>query len=108
MMATVTEYSIGAIDRIPLGEGREFDINGTLIAVFRTRSGGIYATQAACPHRGGPLADGIVGGSTVVCPFHNRRFDLSTGESDSPASCTIETYAVRVDEGQAYITVDSD
>ncbi len=91
-----TEYALGPLDQIPLGEGREFDVAGNLIAVFRLRrGGGVYAVQAVCPHRNGPLIDGLVGGTTVVCPFHAWKFDLRTGEA-LMGSCGITTYPVRV------------
>jgi nitrite reductase (NADH) small subunit len=73
-------YNLGLAAGIPLGEGRVFTVAGTDVAVFRTRGGELFATQPRCPHRGGPLADGIVGGGAVVCPLHARRFDLATGE----------------------------
>ena len=93
-----TEYALGPLDQIPLGEGREFNVAGNVIAVFRLRRGaGVYATQATCPHRNGPLIDGLVGGMTVVCPFHAWKFDLRTGEAIM-GSCGITTYPVRITE----------
>jgi nitrite reductase [NAD(P)H] small subunit len=59
-------------------EGRTVTVGGHRVAVFRTHDG-FHALAAACPHRGGPLADGIVTGSCVTCPLHNWRFDLRTG-----------------------------
>ena len=56
-------------------------VDGRDIAVFRCRSGEVYATEAECPHRGGPLADGLVGGHSVICPLHGFVFDLRTGEA---------------------------
>ena len=53
-------YNLGSVERIPLGEGRSFRIEDTLIAIFRTRKSEVFATQATCPHKGGPLADGIL------------------------------------------------
>ena len=47
-----------------------FRVDGKDVAVFRCRSGNVFATSAECPHRGGPLADGLVGGDTVICPMH--------------------------------------
>ncbi|MGH7578519.1 MAG: Rieske 2Fe-2S domain-containing protein [Longimicrobiales bacterium] len=91
-------YNAGPLDRIPLGEGRTVNVGGEEIAIFRPRLGRVCAVQAMCPHRGGPLADGIVGGSRVVCPLHSYAFELSTGESlrgDCPA---LRTYRVTVDE----------
>jgi hypothetical protein len=68
-MAEPTLINLGPIDRIPLGEGREFEVEGELIAVFRARDGGVFGAQARCPHRAGHLADGVVGGGLVVCPM---------------------------------------
>jgi nitrite reductase (NADH) small subunit len=79
MSAPAPTYPLGRLDEIPLGEGRVFRVDGRDIAVFRCRSGEVHATDAACPHRGGPLADGLVGESTVVCPLHGCVFDLRTG-----------------------------
>ena len=69
---------IGRAADVPVLEGRTVRVGTRRIAVFRTREG-FYALAAECPHRGGPLADGIVADSCVTCPLHNRRFDLRTG-----------------------------
>jgi nitrite reductase (NADH) small subunit len=69
---------IGAIADVPLLEGRAITVDGRRVAVFRLPDGWA-ALDAACPHRGGPLQDGIVADSCVTCPLHNRRFDLRTG-----------------------------
>ena len=55
------EVTIGPLSSIPPGEGRSYLVGGEKIAVFCIRSGGVFAVQAECPHRGGPLADGLVG-----------------------------------------------
>lgn len=100
-----SEVCVGALERIPLGEGREFEIEGERIAVFRLRSGGIYATQAICPHRAGPLADGLTDSTSVLCPLHGWKFDLVSGEpmvGDYP----IKTFPVRQSAvGDIYIAV---
>ncbi len=85
---------IGHLDQIPPGEGRNFDIDGEVITVFRTRAGEVFATQPRCPHRQGPLADGLLGGTMLVCPLHDRTFDLRTGESVA-GDCQLRTYPVR-------------
>lgn len=113
MMSGVTSslasrgYNAGPIDRIPLGEGRTVMVGGEEVAIFRTRAGEVCAVQATCPHRGGPLADGVVGGSRVVCPLHSYAFELATGEpvrDDCPA---LRTYRATVDE-QGMILVHLD
>jgi nitrite reductase (NADH) small subunit len=55
--------------------------------------------QAACPHKGGPLADGLVGGTTLICPLHAWKFDLATGQALF-GDCGLKTYPVCVDDAQ--------
>jgi nitrite reductase (NADH) small subunit len=88
------ERAIGHLSQIPLGEGRNFDVGGTVVTVFRTRKGGLFATQPDCPHRQGPLADGLFGGTTLVYPLHDTTFDLCTGESVA-GDYRLRTYKVR-------------
>jgi nitrite reductase (NADH) small subunit len=70
-------------------------VGGRRVAVFHARDGRLYATQADCPHRGGPLADGLVGGGVLICPLHERRFDLTTGEAQD-GDCSLAVFAVTV------------
>jgi nitrite reductase (NADH) small subunit len=94
------EMIIGPLNLIPIGEGRRFEVRGTAVAIFHTRAGQVFATQADCPHQGGPLADGLVGGSTLICPLHERAFDLITGAGIGQ-SCTLRTYPVRITQDGA-------
>ena len=73
------EQVIGSIKQIPKGEGRTFEVAGQRVAIFHTRKGDVFAIGASCPHRNGPLADGLTDGTTVICPLHERAFDLRTG-----------------------------
>jgi nitrite reductase (NADH) small subunit len=101
---TVIELRVANLDAIPPGEGRTFGIMGEKLAIFRTREGRVFAVQAECPHRGGPLADGLVGGTTVVCPLHGWKFDLSTGDPIM-GECGLNKYPVRVgDDGGIFIS----
>jgi nitrite reductase (NADH) small subunit len=87
------------IEDVPLGEGRAITLGGRRIAIFRS-AGGWYALDAACPHRGGPLADGIVCDGSVICPLHDRRFDLASGSGlncdDAVAAHGVEIHGERV------------
>jgi nitrite reductase (NADH) small subunit len=99
------EITLGPLAAIPEGEGRTFDTGTRRIAVFRTREGRVFASQAECPHRSGPLADGLVGGSTLICPLHAWKFDLATGRALS-GECSIKTYPARVTQaGQIAVEV---
>lgn len=85
---------------IPLREGRSVQIAGHDIAIFNLGDR-FLAVENKCPHRGGPLADGIVSGGNVVCPLHAWKVDLASGEvinrTDSPPCA--RTFATRIDNG---------
>src|SRR5207247_475679 len=87
-------YNLGPVSGIPLGEGRAFQVGSLTVAVFRTRTGELFATQATCPHKAGPLADGIVGGGRVICPLHAYTFDLATGQSAVDTCDALAVYPV--------------
>lgn len=104
MTGTELETVLGPLSLIPAGEGRNFEVAGERIAVFHTRAGHVFATQASCPHKNGPLADGLVGGTTLICPLHGWKFDLSTGEPIM-GPCKLKTYSVLLNEhGQLVLT----
>jgi nitrite reductase (NADH) small subunit len=86
---------VGPVSEIPPGEGRTFEAAGRKLAVFHNRDGRVFATEAVCPHRGGPLADGLVGDGAVVCPLHEWRFDLTTGKTQNGA-CDLHVYPTAV------------
>lgn len=96
---------LGPLHQIPPGEGRTFEVAGERVAVFHTRAGDVFATQANCPHQNGPLADGLVGGRAVICPLHAWKFDLSTGEPLG-GSCKLTTYPVHLSpDGQIVLII---
>jgi nitrite reductase (NADH) small subunit len=99
------ETCLGPLGQIPVGEGRAFRVGDRTVAVFRTRSGAVFATQALCPHRAGPLADGLLGGTTLLCPLHAWKFDLVTGQP-LLGSCGLTTYPIRVQaDGRLFLTL---
>jgi len=98
-MNKVTTIHLGKIDQIPLGQGQCFIVNGLAIAVFRPRSGGLWAMENRCPHRGGPLAEGIVGMDKVICPLHGHKFDLASGRGTEKHEC-VRTFKVREENGE--------
>lgn len=95
--------AITKLENIPPREGRAITVAGMEIAVFRTEDR-CLTIQNSCPHKGGPLCDGIVSGTTVVCPLHGRRFDLFSGaavRASEPAS--LATFPTRVENGIVYV-----
>ncbi len=81
------------------GSGKVVEVEGETIALFNIE-GTFYAMGNSCPHRGGPLGEGSLAGSTVTCPLHGAEFNVKTGEVlGPPAETGVKSYAVRV-EGQ--------
>ncbi|MQA91903.1 MAG: Rieske 2Fe-2S domain-containing protein [Gemmatimonas sp.] len=90
---------LGPLSKIPVGEGRTFIVDGVELAVFRTRNGDLFAVQSRCPHRGGLLADGLLGDGKIVCPLHGYTFELTSGQSLGQQPCeSITTYSLEVTE----------
>ena len=87
-----------SVDDVPMGEGRAVTLSGSRVAVFRTPTGW-YAIDHACPHAGGPLADGIAADCTVICPLHERRFALDSGRPVGHVGPAVVAHRVVV-EGQ--------
>jgi nitrite reductase (NADH) small subunit len=108
----VVEARLGPVEEIPLGEGRAFLVGDEPVAVFRPRSGGLYALRALCPHRGGPLADGLVGstldrGEMVMCPLHNHRFSLADGSCRSAGVDDVRAFSARDEDGELVVRLST-
>jgi nitrite reductase (NADH) small subunit len=104
----MTDVTLGPVDEIPVGEGRTFTVEGRQIAVFRLRDGSLRALDAVCPHRGGPLADGIADSQVVVCPLHSFTYDLDTGDEVANGGVGVQSYPARVkDSGEICLSIDA-
>jgi nitrite reductase (NADH) small subunit len=91
---------IGRVEDIPLQGARVVRTPLGDIAVFRTIHDEIFALRDRCPHKGGPLSQGIVSGKTVTCPLHNWNVSLDTGEAVAPDRGCAGHFPVRVVEGK--------
>lgn len=94
---------IGALDDVPLRGARLLKTRAGCVAVFRTDTDEVFATADTCPHKGGPLSEGIVHGQKVTCPLHSWVFDLNTGVAQGADEGSIATYPVRVIAGRILI-----
>ena len=104
---SVTEervVAVGRVEDVPLNEGKTVTVAGRAIALFHTDTG-FKAIAATCPHRGGPLADGLVGGGVVICPLHGWRIDLSCGEVVAGGQGSVPVYPVVERDGWLYLDV---
>jgi nitrite reductase (NADH) small subunit len=107
MARTMVSCSInlGRIDAIPLGEGRCYVVGNQEIAVFRQRDGRLFASQNRCPHRQGPLSEGLVGSGRVICPLHAHQFNLESGAGGESAEC-LTTYPAEEINGNILLKME--
>lgn len=91
------------MDEIPRQGSRTLETKQGVIAVFRTDKDRVYAIDNKCPHKGGPLADGIVFADTVACPLHNWCMSLKTGQAIAPDEGQVVTYPCKIEDGTIYI-----
>ncbi len=92
------------VDDIPkLGARRVRREGGTDVAVFRTSDDRVFALLDSCPHKGGPLSQGIVFGDSVACPLHNWNIALATGEAQGDDKGCTPVIPVKVDAGRVLI-----
>jgi nitrite reductase (NADH) small subunit len=94
----MSDYPLGPIDDIPLGEGRAYAVEGLQVAVYRLRDGSLRALDATCPHRGGPLADGLADDRIIICPLHGFTYDLATGCEIANGGAPVTAYPVHADD----------
>jgi nitrite reductase (NADH) small subunit len=106
MNAASQIVNLGCAKTIPLGQGRCYLVGGEEIAVFRQRDGRLFAIQNRCPHRQGPLSEGICGAGKVICPLHAHKFDLATGQG-AEAGERIKVYHVTESTGDVILQEQS-
>jgi nitrite reductase (NADH) small subunit len=96
--------SICRVDDIPvLGSRRVSRAQGLDVAVFRNDTNEVFALLDRCPHKGGPLSQGIVFGTSVACPLHNWTIGLCTGQAAAPDVGCTPKFAVKLEDGQVYL-----
>lgn len=98
---------IGAIDDIPRLGARVVKTPLGCVAVFRAENDDVFALDDRCPHKGGPLSQGIVHGRTVTCPLHNWVISLESGGAEGADEGHVRTFGVRVDNGRILIDADA-
>ena len=101
---TTRAFVVGRVEEVPPGEGRAFVAGDVPVAVFRLRDGSLHATQASCPHAGGPLADGQTDANVLVCPMHLFAYRWRDGASTSGAT-PLRLFPVHEEAGALVIEV---
>ena len=96
---------IVALEEIPKLGSRVIRTDTMEIAVFRTTTDEVFAIKNECPHKKGPLSEGIVHGTSVTCPLHNWKIDLASGQALGPDEGCTNTFPTRVENGKVYISL---
>ena len=99
---------VGALDEVPRLGSRTVTTPGGTIAVFRTKDDEVFALEDRCPHKAGPLSQGIVHGHHVTCPLHNWLIDLKTGQAVAPDQGCAPTIPVQVLRDRILLLLPSD
>ncbi len=94
---------IGLVKDIPQQGARLVKTGHGCVAIFRTAEDKIFAIDDKCPHKGGPLSNGIQHGESITCPLHNWVFDLNTGVAQGVDEGEVRTYEVKVEDGHILI-----
>lgn len=92
-----------ALDEVPVCGAREVIVEEKKLAVFRTHDDAVFALNDRCPHRGGPLSQGMVHGRSVTCPLHSWQISLENGEALPPDTGCAKPFPVRVTGGRIEI-----
>ncbi len=106
-MRLVSEWlRVCTVREIPRQGSRVIDLAGTAVAVFRTAKDEIHAIEDRCPHKGGPLSQGIVIDDRVACPLHGWLIRLDTGHACAPDEGCARRYRIKVEQDELFIATD--
>jgi len=101
---TTTQWiKLCTVADIPLRGGRLVRAGQKNIALFRLTNGGIRAIDSRCPHKQGPLAEGIISNDTIICPLHAQKIDLTSGKVLAPDTGCVTTYPIKIDNKEVFI-----
>jgi nitrite reductase (NADH) small subunit len=99
----MTEFvKVMAASELPPGSCREASVAGRAVALYNV-AGVVYATSNTCLHRGGPLGQGMLDGSAVMCPWHAWSWDVTSGENTANGELKLACYEARVEDGQILV-----
>ncbi len=110
MVAAMSEnwIEVGTMNDIPRLGSRVVETSKGNIAIFRTAEDEIFALRDKCPHKGGPLSQGIVHGKRVACPLHDWKIHLDSGEAVAPDEGCAASYPVRLEGDKVMLSLNPD
>ncbi|MDX8413832.1 MAG: nitrite reductase small subunit NirD [Mariprofundales bacterium] len=96
---------ICALDEIPVSQARTVNAGENMIAVFRLTDNRVKAIENRCPHKQGPLAEGVISGDDILCPLHNWRIHLDDGKVVAPDEGCVKTYPVKIENDRVFLNL---
>lgn len=96
---------VGALADVPVRGARVVKTPAGCVAVFRTSEDAVFALHDRCPHKGGPLSQGIVHGTSVTCPLHNWVINLGTGKAEGADEGSVPTVAAEIRDGRIWLSL---
>lgn len=105
--SAVTWLQVGTLDGIPRQGARVVATARGDVALFRTLDDRVFALDDRCPHKGGPLSQGLVHGHNVTCPLHGWVFGLESGEAQAPDKGCVHRIPVRVQDGRVMMAAEA-
>ncbi|MGO4886679.1 nitrite reductase small subunit NirD [Anaerobacillus sp. MEB173] len=102
---TMKKVKVAHMSEISNGIGKAISVAGHEIALFKQKDNSIYAIQNRCPHKGAPLAEGIISGEYVFCPYHDWKIDVRDGKVQEPDNGCVTRYETEVENGEIYIYI---
>ena len=94
---------VGGVDDVPVRGSRIVRAPEGDIAIFKAADGAVFALRDKCPHKGGPLSQGIVHGRSVTCPLHNWNIGLDDGQAVAPDHGCARSFPVRLEAGEVFL-----
>ncbi|MCM3761698.1 nitrite reductase small subunit NirD [Alkalihalobacillus oceani] len=100
---SVKKVKVARLDELTIGLGKKVEIAGEEIALFKQEDQSVHAIQNRCPHKGGPLSEGIVSGEHVFCPLHDWKVNVRDGIVQAPDEGCVKRYEVEIAGEDIYI-----
>ncbi|MDT8863014.1 nitrite reductase small subunit NirD [Alkalihalobacillus sp. MEB130] len=101
----IDKVAVAMLSNLSVGIGQRVKVNGEEIALFKQKDGSVKAIQNSCPHKGGPLSEGIVSGEHVFCPLHDWKINVHDGQVQEPDVGCVKTYEVEVENDSIFVNV---
>ncbi|OLS39036.1 nitrite reductase [Alkalihalophilus pseudofirmus] len=103
---SVKKVLVGTTQELSVGIGKRVKVEGIELALFKQEDHTVHAVENKCPHKGGPLSEGIVSGEHVFCPLHDWKVNVRDGQVQAPDQGCVNRYDVEIEGEQVYVFIE--